>query len=142
MSAIYLETSALLHWLLGQDRAGLVESRLDAADAVVASVLTLTEARRALVRAERTGVLRAADLERLRGVLARLEATWILMDVTAEVRARAEEAFPVEPVRTLDALHLATALLFARAQEGFSVLSFDERVLRNAAALGLDVATA
>ena len=140
MSALYLETSALLHWLLGQARAPEVESSLDAANAVVASVLTLTEARRALVRAERTGVLKAADVERLRGVLARLEGAWSLMEVTSDVRARAEEAFPVEPVRTLDAIHLATALLFARGHEGLSVLSFDERILRNAEPLGLAVA--
>ncbi len=140
MNAIYLDTSALLHWMLGQAQASTVESRLDAADAVLASVLTLTEARRALVRAERTGVLKAADVERLRGILARLEGSWILMDVTSEVRARAEAAFPVEPLRTLDALHLATALLFARVQESLSVLSFDERIVRNAEALGLDAA--
>lgn len=140
MSAVYLETSALLHWLLGQSRAAAVASRLNAADTVVTSVLTGTEGRRALVRGQHSGLLTAAQAARLRGTLARLERTWIVMEVTAEVRARAEEAFPAEPVRTLDALHLATALVFVQAFDDLIVLSTDERIVRNAQALGFAVA--
>ena len=42
-----------------------------------------------------------------------------------------------EPVRTLDAVHLSTALLFAGAYPDLAMLTFDERVARNAEALGL-----
>ena len=134
---VYLESSAVLAWLLGQRGGADVRSRVDRADRVVTSVLTMTEVRRTLVRAERMGELPAAQGQRLRGLLARAARAWIQMEASSEVRARAEESFPVEPVRTLDALHLATAVLFTRAYPDLTVLTFDPRVAANAEALGL-----
>ncbi|MBI2346165.1 MAG: hypothetical protein HYV03_04650, partial [Deltaproteobacteria bacterium] len=64
-------------------------------------------------------------------------AQWHIMEITAEVRARAGRPFPSEPIRSLDAIHLATALEFVRAFPDLTVLSFDDRVLRNLAPLGL-----
>ncbi len=64
-----------------------------------------------------------------------------MLEITADIRIRAGEAFPVEPVRTLDAIHLATALQFARALPGLSVLTFDRRILANLEPLGLLAAT-
>jgi len=43
-------------------------------------------------------------------------------------------------VRSLDALHLASALLALAAVRRLTMLSIDERVRRNAKALGLAVA--
>lgn len=51
----------------------------------------------------------------------------------------ARQSFPVEPVRTLDAIHLATALEWHKRIEPVAVLSTDERVRSNARALGLQV---
>jgi predicted nucleic acid-binding protein len=133
---VYLESSAALAWLLGEPRAGEVRAAVDGADRVVSSALTLTEVRRALVRAERLGELAAADGRRLRGLLARAARGWVLMEVSGAVLARADEAFPAEPVRTLNAVHLSTALLFAGAYADLAMLTFDERVARNAEALG------
>jgi predicted nucleic acid-binding protein len=53
--------------------------------------------------------------------------------------ARARSSFPVEPVRTLDAIHLATAAVFHESLGGLQVLSFDERIRANAQQLGLGV---
>ena len=58
------------------------------------------------------------------------------MEVTAEVLGRAAEPFPAEPVRTLDAVHLATALELRRAWPDLMVLSSDRRVRAGAAGLG------
>jgi hypothetical protein len=44
-----------------------------------------------------------------------------------------------EPVRTLDAIHLATALLHATEIGSLAVLSIDQSVRANADALGLAV---
>ncbi len=74
MSAVYLETSALLSWLLGQSRAGHVREALDAASVVLTSELTLTEAERALVRAEHEQLLTGGDGQRLRGLIQRSRA--------------------------------------------------------------------
>ena len=136
---LYLESSAVLAWLLGEPRGAAVRSAVDSAQTVVTSVVTLVESHRALVRAEHATQISAADRQRLKGLLARAQRGWVLMEVSAEVRARVEEPFPVEPLRTLDALHLATALLFARVYPDLEVISHDQRLVENARALGLDV---
>ena len=137
MNAVYLESSAVLHWLLGQAGATEVRRAVDGADSVLISALTLTESERALIRAESEGVLRGGDAQRLRGLLNRTQASWTRMTLSDAVLARAGRAFPVEPVRTLDAIHLATALEFATAFPELRVLSFDRRVRANAEALGI-----
>ncbi len=134
---VYLESSAALAWLLGEPRAAEVRATVDRADRVVTSALMLTEVRRALVRAEHLGELAAADGRHLRGLLARAARGWVLMGVSGAALARADEPFPAEPVRTLDAVHLSTALLFADAYADLAMLTFDERVASNAEALGL-----
>ncbi len=48
--------------------------------------------------------------------------------------------FPVEPIRTLDALHLASALELLRLFPDLTVLSFDRRIVENLAPLGLGAA--
>lgn len=137
MSTLYLETSAVLSWLLGQSHADEVRERLDAADIVVTSVLTFLETERALVRAEHQEVVRAADGQRLRGLLQRASVGWDRMVISEEVMARAGRPFPVEPMRTLDAIHLATALAFTKSSPDLQLLSLDRRLLDNARALGI-----
>jgi hypothetical protein len=73
----------------------------------------------------------------LRGLLERVKASWILMEISEEVRLRAGRQFPIEPIRTLDAIHLATALIFMRAFPNLFILSFDHRILENAQPLGI-----
>jgi hypothetical protein len=52
---------------------------------------------------------------------------------------RAREPFPSEPIRTLDAVHLAAALAVRKEIPDLQVLSPDERVRTNAEALGFRV---
>jgi predicted nucleic acid-binding protein len=59
--------------------------------------------------------------------------------VLTEHVERARRPFPLEPIRTLDALHLAAALHFQHELLGLTVLSLDARVRQNAEALGLPV---
>ncbi len=138
MSSLYVETSAVLTWLLGETRADEVRVTVDSAEVVVTSSLTFTETERAVVRAESERLIRAADGQRLRGLLRRASSGWMRMTVSEDVLARAGRPFPVEPVRTLDAIHLATALAFTRAFSDLRLLSFDRRLLENARALGID----
>ncbi len=137
MSSLYLETSAVLNWLLGQSRADEVRASVDAAEVIVTSALTFAETERALVRAENEELLREADGKRLRGLLQRASAGWMRMMISEEILARAGRPFPVEPIRTLDAIHLATALAFTKALSDLRMLSLDRRLLGNARALGI-----
>lgn len=137
MKVVYLETSALLAWLFAEQRSAEVQERVDAAEVVVTSSLTFAEAERALVRAETGGLLRGGDGQRLRGVLERAATGWMSMEVSGEILRRAARPFPVEPIRTFDAIHLATALAFTVTFADLEVLTFDGRVEKNATALGI-----
>jgi predicted nucleic acid-binding protein len=137
VSALYLETSVLLAWLLGESEAAGVRERLESAETIVTSDLTWTETERALTRVVARRRMREADAQRVRNAVARTRATTLSMGVTTEVLARAGRAFPKEPVRTLDAIHLATALAFTSVFPDLTVLSLDRRVLDNAETLGL-----
>ncbi len=72
-------------------------------------------------------------------MLRRATAGWVQMELTADVRDRATAVFPVEPVRMLDALHLATVLEFAEAFPDVALLSLDRRVRENAEEFGVPV---
>jgi len=137
MSVVYVETSALLHWLLGQKHGAAVRRSIDRAETVVTSALTMAETEKVLTRAEVAGELRAGDAQRLRGLLAKAQVSWTRMSVSSDVLARASRVFPVEPVRTLDAIHLATALEFTSIYPTLEMLSEDRRVRDNAVALGI-----
>jgi len=56
--------------------------------------------------------------------------------VTEAVLARAGRPFPIEPIRTLDAVHLATAEALGEPPQLVSVVTRDVRVSENARALG------
>jgi predicted nucleic acid-binding protein len=137
MTAVYLESSAVLTWLFGEPDAAQVIRTLNEAEAVATSVLTVVEVERAIRRAVAQRVIKEVAAHKLRGMVAQERSKWITMSLTADVLTRAGQAFPIEPVRTLDAIHLATALAFAEALPDLRMLTLDRRILDNAAALGL-----
>ncbi len=136
MSTLYAESSAVLAWLLGEPHSEEAVKRIDQADTVVTSALTLLEIERALIRAEKQGLLSAAECQKIKGIIARSARSWVVMTTSEDVLRGAGRVFPAEPVRTLDALHLATALLFLQAFPDLQMLTFDQRIDENSHALG------
>jgi predicted nucleic acid-binding protein len=106
----------------------------------VTSALTFAEAARALVRARVAGRLTPVDERAALRALHTFERRCAVMAVTDDVLTRAGRPFPVEPIRTLDAIHLATAELLGEAPPLVTVVTRDERVRENARALGYLVA--
>jgi predicted nucleic acid-binding protein len=129
----------VLHWLLDEPRSELVRESLASAEMVLASSLTVVECDRILIRAVATRVLTEAAAADRRAVLARTADHWVTFDLDPEVLDRVRRPFPAEPIRTLDAIHLATALLAKSLVSDLAVLSLDERVRRSAWQLGLSV---
>jgi predicted nucleic acid-binding protein len=137
--SVYAESSAVLAWLLDEDSAAEVRRLLGAQDYIVASDLTLIECDRVLIRAAVLGELTEADGADRRRHLTEASAHWQILRTSPEIVDRARRPFPGEPIRTLDAIHLASALVARAAVDGLKLLSLDDRVRRAASALGLEI---
>ncbi len=134
---LYAESSAVLAWLLGDEDGHRVRHELSGAETVFASDLTLVECDRVLVRAVHGGRLSEAEAGERAARLGQAAAHWALLRLDSEILERARRPFPAEPLRTLDALHLASALVARRAVPGLALLSLDQRVRRCGRQLGL-----
>ena len=132
----------MLAWLLGESGGTDARKALAGAELIVASDLTLVECDRVLIRARIQGDLTKADAAGLRGLLNAAAAHWSLLRVDQEIIERARRPFPAEPVRTLDALHLASVLVASAAVEDLALLSLDHRIRAAARELGLPLAPA
>jgi predicted nucleic acid-binding protein len=135
---LYIESSGLLAALLEHDASA--RAALRGPGWRVTSALTLAEAARGVLRARVTGRL-TPDQERTAiRALKTFERRSTIISVTDSVLTRAGRPFPVEPIRTLDAIHLATAELLGEAPQLVTVVTRDRRAHENAQALGYVVA--
>ncbi|MDE2992987.1 MAG: hypothetical protein OXU67_03805, partial [Chloroflexota bacterium] len=73
------------------------------------------------------------------GALRRFEFRCYVVGVTDAVLARVRRPFPIEPIRTLDAVHLATTEVIDEPPALVVVVKRDARVRENAEALGYAV---
>lgn len=135
----YAESSAVLAWLLDEKDADAIRACLTDAERVVASTLTSVECARALARGVATDRFDGKDQFAARHLLDNAATTWDTLELTGRVLVRARATFPREPIRTLDALHLATALMFHEVFGSLTMVSLDVRVRENSSRLGFDV---
>lgn len=136
---LYAESSAVLAWLLDEPTAAAVRRLLGEAEVIVASDLTLIECDRVLLRAATLKELTEAEAADRRARLIAAAAHWQMLRIAAEVVDRARQPFPGDPIRTLDAIHLASLLVARSAIAGLRLLSLDERVRQAAKGLGVAV---
>jgi predicted nucleic acid-binding protein len=122
---IYLDTSVALAHLLAEDRrppAGLWQEELVASRLLEYEVWTRVHAR---------------DLARSHGDMARLmlaRLAWLELHPT--VLERALQPFPA-PVRTLDALHLASVTFLRERGRDVTLATYDERMAGAARSMGI-----
>ena len=133
---IYAESSAVLAWLLGEVAGSRVREALRRAELVFASDLVLIECDRVLIRAVALGEIDEVAAADRRAHLNAAAAHWHMHRVTLDIVERARRAFPVEPVRTLDSIHLASALAVRSVVPGVELLSLDDRIRRAGEQLG------
>jgi len=136
---VYAESSALLAWLLDEAAAAEIRRLLAAADIIVASDLTLIECDRVLLRATALGELTEAEVADRKAHLIRAASHWHVLHIGPEIVDRARQPFPGEPIRTLDAIHLASALAARTAIVGLKLLSLDDRVRRAGKRVGSEL---
>ncbi len=123
----YLDTSALVKLVVREEETDALRAEIDQRPSLVASRLARLEARRAVARKPVEGA--AATLADVLGVM-----TWI--DITVAILDQAAEVAP-PALRSVDAIHLATALSLADAD--VDVITYDERLADAARAHGLTV---
>lgn len=133
----YVESSALVAALLERDVAARAAIR--GPGRRVSSSLTLAEASRAVIRAKATGRIDASDERAAVRALQTFARRCDLMAVTDAVLMRVSRPFPIEPIRTLDAVHLATAEQLGEPPALVTIVTRDVRVRENALALGFAI---
>jgi uncharacterized protein len=133
----YIESSALLAALLEGDAAALRAMQVEGRQ--LTSALTLAEAARAIVRARTTNRLAPAQERAAVRGLRLFARRCFVVAVTDTVLERVGRPFPIEPIRTLDAVHLATAELLGEPPQLVTIVTRDARIRDNARALGYAV---
>jgi predicted nucleic acid-binding protein len=134
----YLDTSTVLAWLLEGSEA---LTPLEGSTHVASSRLLRTEVARGLYRALQTNRLSAVATAAAQHRFARLATRIASIRLTESVLRRAEGPYPVV-VRTLDALHLASAEQWLNAElpagepSRLSIWSLDSRMNECAALMG------
>ena len=128
MSALYLDTSAVLRAVLEGGTSPDLETRIRTAEVLLTSRLSIVEASRAIHRLRQLGQLsetKLADVER------EIESMWArceLWELTPSVCEAARRVAPGKLLRTLDALHLATFVLARQRIGDLELVTADERL--------------
>jgi uncharacterized protein len=123
----YIDSSAVLKLAIHEPETAALEAHVAGCEGLVSSRLAVLECRRAAGRASRVRVLQAVDDV--------LDAIYLL-DITEAILDDAATADP-SLLRSLDAIHLATALSIGDAQ--VEVITYDKRFADAARANGLTV---
>jgi predicted nucleic acid-binding protein len=89
-----------------------------------------------LIRAVTLGEIDEAKAADRRAYLNAAASHWHLCRLSLDIVDRARHAFPAEPVRTLDAIHLASALAVRSTVPSTELLSLDDRIRRAGEQLG------
>lgn len=134
----YIDSSVLIRIVVNQPDALADWSRVEVG---ATSVLTRVECSRALQRLLRDGELSPDEYMKQRDGLRVALEQMLLLDLTVDVLNRAAEPFP-HYVATLDAIHLATALLYRDTEPETNALHFathDIQLAKAATAAGLRV---
>lgn len=132
----YIDSSVLLRVVLGQ--SGRIKE-WKTIERGVASALVEVECLRTLDRLRHRAPIADEELAERRAAVYRVTTELELVHPSPNVLRRATQPLPT-PVGTLDAIHLATALLWQESREQDLVMATHDRALATAArASGLDV---
>ena len=128
---VYLETSAVLSWMLEEPDCLRIENLLRVANLMLTSALTDAEIQRSMTR------LGAGPEPRGRWSV--LQQSISRIPLSQDLLDKVGQEFPIEPVRTVDAIHLVCATEMRGRLPDLRILSLDRRVRDNAAALAFSV---
>ena len=122
---VYLDASACVKLVLAEPESRAVNAALEDVERLVASEILEVEVMRATRRGGGDVAVARAQLDGVR-----------LLPLSAEIRRRASALTPAS-IRSLDAIHIATALELGERLDG--LYTYDERMAVAATEAGLDV---
>lgn len=132
---VYLDTSAYLSVLLKENPWRTLQQHLKKSSYLTSCVLFL-EAHRTLVRLSREGLLTEEDYDILLKRLHHDQDLFAIRDLTLDLCS--ETSFPaVSLPKTLDLIHLRTALWWKKKEGDLIFLTLDQKQRRAAEELGL-----
>jgi predicted nucleic acid-binding protein len=127
MSFVYIDTSVALAQLLAEDR--IPPDRLWKESLISSRLLEYEIWNR--IHARKLGKSHADSVQELTGRIA-------LIELVAPVLERAKEPF-LAPVRTLDALHLASISFLIDNGQTVTLASYDAKMIKAARSLGIEI---
>lgn len=127
MTFAYLDASAIVKLVVEEPETAALERDLATREGLLTSRLSATEVLRAAARVSRRRVLQQAE---------EVLDSFVLLHVTAAILDRAARLRPAD-LRTLDAIHLATAVMLD--VPGLEFIAYDARLVSAAEAHGLRV---
>ena len=135
---LYVDSSAYLAVLLGEENCANVATELASEAELVSSALLVLEVRRALIHRSRSKKLAVADYQRATERLREDMRHFRLQDLSLDL-CQAARIPDVSTPRSLDLAHLATASWFHAQEPLARFLSLDRDQLQAARELGLPV---
>jgi predicted nucleic acid-binding protein len=127
MSFVYIDTSVALAQLLAEDR--IPPDRLWKESLISSRLLEYEIWNR--IHARKLGKSHADSVQELTGRIA-------LIELVAPVLERAKEPF-LAPVRTLDALHLASISFLIDNGQTVTLASYDAKMIKAARSIGIEI---
>jgi predicted nucleic acid-binding protein len=131
----YLDSSVLLRAVLGDGRRLAEWSRIVAAST---SEITRVECLRVMDRLRIANTMTERELARRRATVLHLLEGFEIIRMNRAVLTRAADAFPTQ-IRTLDAIHLASALMLNSRERSIRLATHDQDLAVAAQAVGLRV---
>jgi predicted nucleic acid-binding protein len=139
---LYLDTSSLLKVFFREEGTSAVQALTEQARTVACSIIGYVEARSAFVRAVRGGRLTVPEHTVALDAFERGWATYFVREVNESLVREAAALAEKHYLRSLDAIHLASALTLRRElREEVTFSAADGRLMAAASAEGLLVAS-
>lgn len=125
---LYLDTSALVKLYVLEPHTEAVKAAVAGADAVAIAVVGYPEARAALARRHREGLLDGSGHENVKTALEGDWQTFMRLEVTLGMVSLAGGLAEHYALRGFDAVHLAAALMLQRERGDVEFLGYDGRL--------------
>lgn len=139
MSLAYFDTSALVKIYIHEAGSSRVRGLLTSYE-FLSSAITPIELHSAVQRRHRQGEITQPNYNSIVSRLAKDRSYWQLVEVVPQILSKAEELVKTANVRTLNAIHIASAIII---QDSFTTplpfISADERQLAAAQSCRLSV---